>query len=350
MNRARTRILKAGLDALYYSRAHRALAPLARGVGVIFTLHHVVEQVETGFAPNALLEITPDFLETVIERARTAGLDLVSLDEAQRRLMAGDQSRFAVLTFDDGYRDNLEIAYPVLKRHGCPFCIYVTPGLPDATVELWWRALEAIIRRAEEVTVRLDQAEHRLDASTDEAKSAVYEKIYWWLRGVDEDRQRSFVREFADRHGVDLEALCRSAAMSWEEVAELSKDPLVTIGAHTMSHFALAKLDMDRARFEMEESAREIELRIGKRPRHFSYPYGDRGSAGPREFALARRLGFETAVTTRPGVLFPEHAEHLTALPRVSLNGDYQDARYLDLFFSGTPFALFNGFRRVNAA
>ena len=77
---------------------------------------------------------------------------------------------------------------------------------------------------------------------------------------------------------------------------------------------------------------------------------GDATSAGPREFALAQTLGFATAVTTRPGVLFPEHREHLTALPRVSLNGHFQAMRFIDVFLSGAPFALSSGFRRVDAA
>ena len=74
----------------------------------------------------------------------------------------------------------------------------------------------------------------------------------------------------------------------------------------------------------MRESAAVIEAALGKRPAHFSYPVGDRTSAGAREFAIAAELGFKTAVTTRPGVLFPEHVAHLTALPRISLNGEYQ--------------------------
>jgi hypothetical protein len=55
-------------------------------------------------------------------------------------------------------------------------------------------------------------------------------------------------------------------------------------------------------------------------------------------------------LTTRPGVLFPEHREHLTALPRVSLNGHFQAMRFIDVFLSGAPFALSSGFRRVDAA
>jgi peptidoglycan/xylan/chitin deacetylase (PgdA/CDA1 family) len=83
---------------------------------------------------------------------------------------------------------------------------------------------------------------------------------------------------------------------------------------------------------------------------HFAYPYGDRLAAGPREFALAKAAGFKTAVTTRPGMLFPENAEYPTALPRVSLNGNYQDERILPVLTSGVATAMWNGFRRVNAA
>ena len=83
---------------------------------------------------------------------------------------------------------------------------------------------------------------------------------------------------------------------------------------------------------------------------HLAYPYGDRGAAGQREFALARAAGYKTAVTTRPGMIFPESADHLTALPRVSLNGNYQDARILPVLTSGAATAMWNGFRRVDAA
>jgi peptidoglycan/xylan/chitin deacetylase (PgdA/CDA1 family) len=83
---------------------------------------------------------------------------------------------------------------------------------------------------------------------------------------------------------------------------------------------------------------------------HLAYPYGDKVAAGPREFALAHGCGFKTAVTTRPGMIFPESAAHLTALPRVSLNGNYQDARILPVLTSGAATAMWNGFRRIDAA
>jgi len=129
----------------------------------------------------------------------------------------------------------------------------------------------------------------------------------------------------------------------------LAKDPLVTIGAHTCNHFALAKLSSAEARREIESSVRKIAKELGKPCRHFSYPYGDEGSAGDREFEIARGLGTETAVATRKGLIRKMHASSMTALPRLSLNGDYQDARYIKVLLSGLPFALRDGVKRMLA-
>ena len=351
MNNWKTTAYKAGLNALYFSGAHWMLAPFARGQGLIFTLHHVREILDRPFWPNRILEITPDYLDAVIERVRAHGIDIVSLDEAHRRLTEpGEHGRFVAFTLDDGYRDNKEIAYPVFKRHDVPFTIYVSSGYIDGLGELWWQALEDVIAKQEHFGAVMDGRTRYFDSRTTAEKTEAFDEIYWWLRALDEDQQRAFVRDLARRYNVDMAATARAEMMTWDEVRELAADPLCTIGAHTINHYAVAKLDRDRALTEMREGARIIEAELGAAPRHFAYPYGDVTSAGARDFEIAAQLGFKTAVTTRKGVIFPEHRTHLTALPRVSLNGDYQSMRYLDLFLSGAPFALFNKFRRLNVA
>jgi peptidoglycan/xylan/chitin deacetylase (PgdA/CDA1 family) len=112
----------------------------------------------------------------------------------------------------------------------------------------------------------------------------------------------------------------------------------------------LGKADEATARAELQSSRDVIPAALARPVDHFAYPYGGPDLVGKREFRIAAELGFKTAVTTRPGVLFPEHAAHLMALPRLSLNGEYQQARYLKVLMSGTATALFNGFRRVSAA
>ncbi|MGL4291223.1 MAG: polysaccharide deacetylase family protein [Phreatobacter sp.] len=351
MSGIRMSAFKAGLETLYFTGAHRALRPVFGGVGAILMLHHVRPQERSDFAPNALLEVTPEFLEGVVERVRARGFDIVSLDEVKRRLAEGDDERpFVAFTFDDGYRDNLEFAYPILKRHGAPFTIYLPTAFTEQRGELWWLVLEQTIRTQRAVVALIAGKVVHFDCSTASLKRDAYQEIYWWLRSLPETELRAYVRDLAARHGLDFRDTCRKLCMTWDEIQTLAADPLVTFGAHTVNHYMLAKFPLETARSEMEQSKTIIEERLGRPVTHFAYPVGDPTSAGPREFELARELGFETAVTTRPGLIFAEHRDHLTALPRVSLNGYFQSLRYFDVLLSGAPFAFFNRFRKVNAA
>jgi peptidoglycan/xylan/chitin deacetylase (PgdA/CDA1 family) len=152
------------------------------------------------------------------------------------------------------------------------------------------------------------------------------------------------------RHDVDETAVCRELCMSWDELKPFADDPLVTIGAHTITHCNLARQTEAIAGHEMATGRARIEEALQRPVVHIAYPYGDRAAAGAREFALAHSIGFKTGVTTRPGMLFPESADHLTALPRVSLNGNYQDTRIFPVLTSGAATAMWNGFRRIDAA
>jgi len=349
MSRRSTKLLKGLLNALHYSGADRLLAPLTRGVGAIFTLHHVHSQPPAAFEPNRILRVTPQFLEQAIAQIHHSGLDIVSLDEAHFRLLEGDCRPFACLTFDDGYRDNLEVAYPIFKRHNLPFAVYICTDFADGRGDLWWLALEKAIRRADSVGMRIDGSERRWRATNAAEKDAAFHAIYWWLRSIKEDDARALVAELCQAAGFDASRLCTELVMTWDEIRRLAADPLVTIGAHTRRHFALAKLTLPEARDEIVHSLQRIERELGKPCRHLSYPYGDERSAGEREFQLASELAIRTAVTTRKGLIQRRHASAPTALPRVSLNGDYQHPRYVKVFLNGAPFAFATRKRRPPA-
>jgi len=348
----RNTVYRVGLETLYFSGAYHALRPFYRGVGAILTLHHVRPPRPGAFQPNRLLEVEPRFLERVIVRLKKRGIDLVSLDEVHRRLTEQDFGRrFVAFTFDDGYRDNLENAWPILQRHEVPLALFVATSFPDRLGELWWIVLEQVIAKNSRLVVEMDGKPRFFDCADAAGKRETYAQVYWWLRRLDDERElRAAVRDLAARYGVDTTAPCRELCMDWPEIARFAADPLVTVGAHTVNHVMLRRWAEEAARGEMKLSADVIEAALGKRPQHFAFPVGDPTSAGRREFRLAAELGFKTAVTTRPGVLFPGHREHLTALPRVSLNGNFQALRFVDVLLSGAPFALTSKFRRLNAA
>ena len=345
-------IIRAGLETLYFSGAYQMMRPFVAGVGVILTLHHVRPPRPELFQPNRLLEITPQFLDEVLIDLRRSELDLVSLDEMHRRLVEGDfRRRFVCITIDDGYRDTLQWAYPILQRHQAPFTVYIPTSFPDRVGELWWLVLEAVVARNDAVNVRLGGQEETLRCVSVAEKRDAFDRLYMWLRSLASEAElRSAVRALAARYQVDIAAFCDELCMSWGELETLAADPLVTIGAHTVNHVMLAKVSEEQARIEIDMSRTVIESALGIRPTHLSYPVGDRTSAAAREFRIANELGFKTAVTTRPGVLFGLHRDCLMALPRISLNGEHQQLRYVRVLLSGAATAVWNSFRCVDAA
>ena len=352
MKQLRNNVIRAGLGALYFSGAHHLLRPLLAGVGAIFMLHHVRPGREAEFQPNRHLEVAPEFLRATLCHLRARDIDLVSMDELHERLVEGNFARrFAAFTLDDGYRDNVDYALPILREFDAPATIFVASDFAEGVGRLWWIALEAVIAKADRIEVEMGNAALRLDTATPSAKQAAFDRLHDWLRALpgEHDLQRE-IEKLCARHGVDMAALCRTLCLSWDALKSLSGEPLITIGAHSITHCSLAKQSEEVAAQEIAGSRMRIEQTLERPVLHLAYPYGDRGAAGDREFALAASAGFKTAVTTRPGMIFADNAAHLTALPRVSLNGNYQDARILPVLTSGAATAMWNGFRRIAAA
>src|ERR1700754_4413626 len=159
MKQLRSNIIRAGLEALYFTGAHHLFRPIFSGVGSIFMLHHVRPARETAFQPNRHLEITPEFLRTVLSHLRSRGVDIVTMDEIHRRMSERDFSRrFATFTFDDGYRDNRDFALPVMREFDAPFAVYVASDFAEGTGRLWWVALEMVVAKAQAIDVEIGGA------------------------------------------------------------------------------------------------------------------------------------------------------------------------------------------------
>ena len=340
------RLIGAGLKTFSLTRLHRIAAPLTRGRGAILTFHRVQPWQERGFAPNRLLEITPDYLDAVVGHVKALGYRIISLDEIVPHLVARSRDLVVALTFDDGFRDNVVHALPVLERHAAPFTVFVTSGFADRTARLWWVELEAIVRRRSRLMVTLDGVTRTLPATT----LAEKDRSFATLANVMARRRQleidAMLAELGDGEPSPREVV-DDLCLSWDEIARLASHPLAAIGCHTATHANLALLEPDAVDRELGDAKGAIEARLGRPSRHLAYPFGGPHAAGAREFTAATAHGFTVAVTTRPGVLFPHHAARATALPRISVNGLWQDLGALDVLLSGAAFPLWNNARRI---
>ena len=222
-------LIGAGFAAMRATGLHRMIA--APGLGFILTLHRVrpFAPPTPGYAPNRLLEVTPEFLDAALSLIAARGFEFVTLRQAARRLSEGGPP-FAALTFDDGYRDTRDIALPLLERHGAPATVFFAPGLIERTARLWWLELEEAIRRLDAITL----AGLRLPARTPAEKSAAFERVYWTLRARPEAELLDAIAALAAKAGVSSAALAEPEFMTWDETLEFARHPLVSIGAHSL--------------------------------------------------------------------------------------------------------------------
>jgi peptidoglycan/xylan/chitin deacetylase (PgdA/CDA1 family) len=322
-----------GLDLL--------LRPVMGGMGSILVFHRLVESPPTGtFGPSRSLSITAEGFRALIVYLRKSGIEIVSLDEVLRRLKNGARGRrFTCLTFDDGYRDNYELLYPICRELEVPFAVYVTTDLIDGRLLLWWYGLEATVARSDAVSWRANGAARHFPARTPDEKARTYRALDVKLRHASAERRAEMIAALEADHGVDFKAESNAAAMSWEMVKELAESELAEIGGHTVSHPALNTLSEDEARREITEGCRIIEGHTNRKIRHFAYPFGRPSDVSDRDRALCRELGFATATMTRAGTLEAGHKDRLYDLPRISVTCDTTPQR-LRVDLSGVPAKL----------
>jgi peptidoglycan/xylan/chitin deacetylase (PgdA/CDA1 family) len=338
-------VFRLGLSTLSLTGAARLAAPWTAGLGAILMFHHVRPHEPRAFEPNRILEIAPAFLDAVIGHAKGRGYEVIPLGDVPGRLRK-PSGRFVALTFDDGYRDNLVHALPVLQAHAAPFTIFVTTGFADRTATLWWSDLEEALERLPD----LEFDGKRFPLGEARRKQAAFDAVMASLRSRPGPDLLDAINSLALKAGVNSAERVDRFCLDWDEIRALDKLDLCTVAAHTLTHPMLALHDRATALEETVGSKRRLEHMLGRPVQHFAYPVGDAVAAGPREFEMARETGFATAVTTRPGMLFPEHVDHLHALPRLSVNGLYQNLKDFDVLLSGAAFHLFNGGRRLNVA
>jgi peptidoglycan/xylan/chitin deacetylase (PgdA/CDA1 family) len=255
--------------------------------------------------------------------------------------------RFVCLTFDGGYKDLIEWAYPVLARHRVPFTVYVPTAFPDGVGEIWWLALEAVIAGERRISLVIDRKELHFTIAASSEKYQLYEFLQGWMRSLSPADLSAAINDLCRRYSVDLAALSRKAAMDWNDLARLAADPLATIGTATVNYPVLARLKDDDALREMTMGRAVAQSALRREVRHFAYPFGDRAAFRRQQVALAAQAGFASAASAIAGVVESAGQTGLLELPRIAWDGRLRSLRAMRVMLSG---AMFGATKRRPAA
>jgi peptidoglycan/xylan/chitin deacetylase (PgdA/CDA1 family) len=235
-------------------------------------------------------------LERQLRVLATAG-QVVALRDGLDAL-AGDgrlSPRAVALTFDDGYRDNLELAIPLLRRLGLPATFFLVPGLLSRTVEPWWETLSwAFARRTRQ---RLTWERERVDGDAPHGWGAAFERIVEELKRRPEQARTGAVDGIVHQLEPAGSRSERAAFIDWDGARRLVADGF-TVGSHTLTHTILSRESPERQRHELAESRRLLEDRLGVTVDVVAYPNGRRQDFAADTVACARATGYRYGLTT----------------------------------------------------
>lgn len=278
------------------------------GTASILTLHRVDHNIQSSL--NSSLVVSSNFLEHFIKRAILNGYSFISIDTLHKILKDNVKStKNLVITLDDGYVDNLNIAYPIFKKYKIPFTIYINSGFIEKKIYPWWYSLEQFLLSNNYFS--FDGKLYNIE--TFSQKQVAFDTLRYKLLRVNQDD----FHHFLTKNFPLLPENKNIQPLSWEQIRQLNKDELCTIGCHTYSHRSLKKMSTIEMKNDILQGRELIKEKTNIETYHFAYPYGSSNEAGQREFKIIKDLNYRTGVTTNGGNIFKNHKGKLTALPRI---------------------------------
>lgn len=259
---------------------------------------HVLMFHQVNHSNNAMgLSINPDLFEELVVFLKSR-YELINFDQAVERLTTNDQPTGCVLTFDDGYRDNYDFAFPILKKHAAPATIFVTLDALDSGIFGWGMFDKAIISTNAESLDLQSFGLGTVRLAGQERQPLIHE-LHRSLKTLSDSHKREIVDYVIANYG-DENNTCRTM-LTWDEAKEMADSTLVTIGAHTITHPILSRTNSNQAHNEIIEGKTRIEGRLGLPVHYFAYPNGSRSDFNDEHVAMAQSAGYRAACSTIAG-------------------------------------------------
>jgi peptidoglycan/xylan/chitin deacetylase (PgdA/CDA1 family) len=236
---------------------------------------------------------------------------VLTLQEALALTAGAKLTEPAVLiTFDDGYIDNYQVAFPVLRRHGAQAVFFLPTAFIGAERIPWWDVIAYVVKRSKTTRISLSYPENKIfDLERDGERRTIMLILRLYKQPAMQDH---------DRFLEDLERACESSRpradaqrcfLNWDEAREMTRHGMA-FGSHTHSHELLSKLSAERQQDELARSREIIERELRVNIDTLAYPVGARHTFTPTTVEMARKTGYRAAFSfyggfNKPGTIQP---------------------------------------------
>jgi peptidoglycan/xylan/chitin deacetylase (PgdA/CDA1 family) len=243
------------------------------------------------------------------------------------------------VTFDDGLKSNLTLAYPILSEYRVPATIYVATALIDRQLRfggmIWTDYLRGLIRTTQVTSLDLSVLGlGQFDLSSDASRSDAEQALPRALKKIESDDREKMIAVIAEKLGgkIAREYAEPFEGMTWDELRTIDRTGLIEIGAHTVNHAILSTISPEQAEQEMAQSQARLEKELNHPIRHFAYPNGTRADFSELHMQMAARH-FDSAVSTIEGLVESQHGRY--DLRRINIGNDMSLTEF-KLRLSGT--------------
>jgi peptidoglycan/xylan/chitin deacetylase (PgdA/CDA1 family) len=232
--------------------------------------------------------------------------NVISLRDALDRLRAGERlpPRAAALTFDDGYRDQLELAVPALARFGLPATFFLVPGFLSGQIRAWWEDLAWAFERTAVPELVWDA--RRYDLHRPEQRRAAHDTLLPFLKRLDRRARDEAIEELVTLLGASGQTPGHRLFLDWNGARQLVAAGH-DVGSHSLTHAILAREDEETQAAELHDSRSRLEAGLGRTVDVFAYPNGTANDYSNATIRAARKAGYRCAVTTRSGLATARH-------------------------------------------
>jgi peptidoglycan/xylan/chitin deacetylase (PgdA/CDA1 family) len=285
-------------QALMKSGFWRLLQRLIAQRGLLVLNYHRVRDDETSVFDYGLWSATSgSFAEQL--RFCKANADVIGPGDLSDILARpDDRSRYVLITFDDGYRDNYEVAFPILRDLGVPALFFVATGFIGTGKLPWWDEIARLACHAGTKQVTLPKW---WDVGIPKGESTADTLLRKYKSLPSNDAERFLLAVADEVNAKSFGSPCPDLWMTWDMLREMQRKGM-SIGAHTVTHPILSRATMARQQYEVETSCQHIIQEIGVQPSHFSYPVGGTGAFTMETMQCVKRAGFRFAYSHYSGM------------------------------------------------
>jgi peptidoglycan/xylan/chitin deacetylase (PgdA/CDA1 family)/CelD/BcsL family acetyltransferase involved in cellulose biosynthesis len=255
--------------------------------------YHRVNQENDPFFPAISTDLFEEEMRFVARH-----YNVVSLAELLERLETGSSEPVVAITFDDGYQDNYQNAFPILKRYGLPATIFLATGSMDSREPLWFEQLAEGLKKTSREFIDLEMdLPRRFWMRTQEERLQSNNRIFGLLRSLPEAERQQWLSLILRQLDITCGGDRKDKMLTWDQV-RLMKTQGIDFGGHTVTHPFLSMLTREQAAWEVSECKRRIEDELQLPVDHFAYPNGRDEDFGEWNKELIRSAGYRAAVTT----------------------------------------------------